>query len=75
MLLFVTVCVSVLDLSAFERQNKAEGLGMAMDESSGTVFIWKKENPFLLSHVIAEQPAVRSHPLKSHSHLFFSSLP
>lgn len=32
---------SVLDLNAFERQNKAEGLGMAMDESSGTVFIWK----------------------------------
>ncbi|KAF3708096.1 Ryanodine receptor 2 [Channa argus] len=26
---------SVLDLNAFERQNKAEGLGMAMDESSG----------------------------------------
>ncbi|TWW78271.1 Ryanodine receptor 2 [Takifugu flavidus] len=25
---------SVLDLNAFERQNKAEGLGMAMDESS-----------------------------------------
>lgn len=39
------VCVfllsSVLDLNAFERKNKAEGLGMAMDESSGTVFIWK----------------------------------
>lgn len=32
----VCVCVfSVLDLNAFERQNKAEGLGMAMDESSG----------------------------------------
>uniref|UniRef100_H3C4X6 Ryanodine receptor 2b (cardiac) n=1 Tax=Tetraodon nigroviridis TaxID=99883 RepID=H3C4X6_TETNG len=29
---------SVLDLSAFERQNKAEGLGMAMDESSGPLF-------------------------------------
>uniref|UniRef100_A0A3P8S6G8 Ryanodine receptor 2 n=1 Tax=Amphiprion percula TaxID=161767 RepID=A0A3P8S6G8_AMPPE len=27
---------SVLDLNAFERQNKAEGLGMATDESSGT---------------------------------------
>uniref|UniRef100_A0A3B3YY67 Ryanodine receptor 2b (cardiac) n=1 Tax=Poecilia mexicana TaxID=48701 RepID=A0A3B3YY67_9TELE len=26
---------SVLDLNAFERQNKAEGLGMATDESSG----------------------------------------
>uniref|UniRef100_A0A3Q2ZUA4 Ryanodine receptor 2b (cardiac) n=1 Tax=Kryptolebias marmoratus TaxID=37003 RepID=A0A3Q2ZUA4_KRYMA len=26
----------VLDLNAFERQNKAEGLGMATDESSGT---------------------------------------
>nr|XP_046257248.1 ryanodine receptor 2 isoform X2 [Scatophagus argus] len=26
---------SVLDLNAFERQNKAEGLGMAVDESSG----------------------------------------
>ncbi|XP_074531886.1 ryanodine receptor 2 [Halichoeres trimaculatus] len=26
---------SVLDLNAFERQNKAEGLGMAMDERSG----------------------------------------
>ncbi|KAF7669099.1 hypothetical protein LDENG_00247690 [Lucifuga dentata] len=26
---------SVLDLNVFERQNKAEGLGMAMDESSG----------------------------------------
>uniref|UniRef100_A0A8C3ABS1 Ryanodine receptor 2 n=1 Tax=Cyclopterus lumpus TaxID=8103 RepID=A0A8C3ABS1_CYCLU len=26
---------SVLDLNAFERQNKAEGLGMAKDESSG----------------------------------------
>uniref|UniRef100_A0A665VDB3 Ryanodine receptor 2b (cardiac) n=1 Tax=Echeneis naucrates TaxID=173247 RepID=A0A665VDB3_ECHNA len=26
---------SVLDLNAFERQNKAEGLGMVMDESSG----------------------------------------
>ncbi|XP_053730272.1 ryanodine receptor 2 [Synchiropus splendidus] len=26
---------SVLDLNAFERQNKAEGLGMAMDDSSG----------------------------------------
>ncbi|XP_047459189.1 ryanodine receptor 2 isoform X2 [Mugil cephalus] len=26
---------SVLDLSAFERQNKADGLGMATDESSG----------------------------------------
>ncbi|KAM3606327.1 uncharacterized protein V6R79_014397 [Siganus canaliculatus] len=26
---------SVLDLNAFERQNKAEGLGMAMDECSG----------------------------------------
>uniref|UniRef100_A0A672JJC7 Ryanodine receptor 2b (cardiac) n=1 Tax=Salarias fasciatus TaxID=181472 RepID=A0A672JJC7_SALFA len=26
---------SVLDLNAFERQNKAEGLGMAMDENSG----------------------------------------
>ncbi|TMS04437.1 Ryanodine receptor 3 [Larimichthys crocea] len=26
---------SVLDLNAFERKNKAEGLGMAMDESSG----------------------------------------
>ncbi|KAM9364976.1 ryanodine receptor 2 [Pholidichthys leucotaenia] len=26
---------SVLDLNAFERQNKTEGLGMAMDESSG----------------------------------------
>uniref|UniRef100_A0A3Q3G7S4 Ryanodine receptor 2b (cardiac) n=1 Tax=Labrus bergylta TaxID=56723 RepID=A0A3Q3G7S4_9LABR len=36
------VCVffflsSVLDLNAFERQNKAEGLGMAMDESSEKV--------------------------------------
>ncbi|XP_056903963.1 ryanodine receptor 2-like isoform X5 [Takifugu flavidus] len=28
---------SVLDLNAFERQNKAEGLGMAMDESSDKV--------------------------------------
>ncbi|KAM8858472.1 ryanodine receptor 2 isoform 5-T9 [Spinachia spinachia] len=28
---------SVLDLNAFERQNKAEGLGMAMDESSEKV--------------------------------------
>lgn len=44
----VPVCVrspafSVLDLNAFERQNKAEGLGMAMDESSGTAFIWKSK--------------------------------
>ena len=39
---YMYVCLpSVLDLNAFERQNKAEGLGMAMDESSGTVFIWK----------------------------------
>lgn len=41
---FVSVCFllsSVLDLNAFERQNKAEGLGMAMDGGSGTVFIWK----------------------------------
>lgn len=36
-----TSAFSVLDLNAFERQNKAEGLGMAMDESSGTAFIWK----------------------------------
>lgn len=38
-----TSAFSVLDLNAFERQNKAEGLGMAMDESSGTAFIWKSK--------------------------------
>uniref|UniRef100_A0A671YWR5 Ryanodine receptor 2 n=1 Tax=Sparus aurata TaxID=8175 RepID=A0A671YWR5_SPAAU len=31
----IMLSCSVLDLNAFERQNKAEGLGMAMDESSG----------------------------------------
>ena len=51
-ILIVCICVlllsSVVDLNAFERQNKAEGLGMAMDESSGNVFIWKwKKNQFL----------------------------
>ncbi|XP_062257090.1 ryanodine receptor 2 [Platichthys flesus] len=34
---------SVLDLNAFERQNKAEGLGMAMDESSGEKVMPDKE--------------------------------
>ncbi|XP_047191096.1 ryanodine receptor 2-like isoform X3 [Scophthalmus maximus] len=34
---------SVLDLNAFERQNKAEGLGMAMDESSGEEVMPDKE--------------------------------
>lgn len=29
---------SVLDLNAFERQNKAEGLGMVTEEGSGIVF-------------------------------------
>lgn len=29
--------ISVLDLNAFERQNKAEGLGMVTEEGSGTV--------------------------------------
>lgn len=28
---------SVLDLNAFERQNKAEGLGMVTEEGSGTI--------------------------------------
>lgn len=43
-ILSVYVCVfafSVLDLNAFERQNKAEGLGMDMDENSGTALIGK----------------------------------
>lgn len=30
-------CSSVLDLNAFERQNKAEGLGMVTEEGSGTI--------------------------------------
>ncbi|KAG7228617.1 hypothetical protein INR49_013303 [Caranx melampygus] len=34
---------SVLDLNAFERQNKAEGLGMAMDESSGDKVMLDKD--------------------------------
>nr|XP_043902413.1 ryanodine receptor 2-like [Solea senegalensis] len=34
---------SVLDLNAFERQNKAEGLGMAMDEHSGDKVMPDKE--------------------------------
>ncbi|KAM3863107.1 ryanodine receptor 2-like [Diretmus argenteus] len=34
---------SVLDLNAFERQNKAEGLGMAMDKSSGEMVMPDKE--------------------------------
>ena len=29
------LCFSVLDLNAFERQNKAEGLGMVTEEGSG----------------------------------------
>lgn len=31
----VVLCFSVLDLNAFERQNKAEGLGMVTEEGSG----------------------------------------
>lgn len=31
----VCFCFSVLDLNAFERQNKAEGLGMVTEEGSG----------------------------------------
>uniref|UniRef100_A0A3P9P1U2 Ryanodine receptor 2 n=1 Tax=Poecilia reticulata TaxID=8081 RepID=A0A3P9P1U2_POERE len=34
---------SVLDLNAFERQNKAEGLGMATDESSGEKVMQDKD--------------------------------
>ncbi|XP_075894426.1 ryanodine receptor 2 [Nelusetta ayraudi] len=34
---------SVLDLNAFERQNKAEGLGMAMDQSSGEKVMLDKD--------------------------------
>uniref|UniRef100_A0A673CUD6 Ryanodine receptor 2b (cardiac) n=1 Tax=Sphaeramia orbicularis TaxID=375764 RepID=A0A673CUD6_9TELE len=34
---------SVLDLNAFERQNKAEGLGMTMDERSGEMVIPDKD--------------------------------
>lgn len=30
---------SVLDLNAFERQNKAEGLGMVTEEGSGNLFL------------------------------------
>lgn len=33
------LCSSVLDLNAFERQNKAEGLGMVTEEGSGMI-IW-----------------------------------
>uniref|UniRef100_A0A3Q3K423 Ryanodine receptor 2b (cardiac) n=1 Tax=Monopterus albus TaxID=43700 RepID=A0A3Q3K423_MONAL len=34
---------SVLDLNAFERQNKAEGLGMAMEDSSGEMVMPDKD--------------------------------
>ncbi len=33
---------SVLDLNAFERQNKAEGLGMVTEEGSGMIYILKQ---------------------------------
>lgn len=32
---------SVLDLNAFERQNKAEGLGMVTEEGSGIIILLK----------------------------------
>lgn len=32
------LCSSVLDLNAFERQNKAEGLGMVTEEGSGMIY-------------------------------------
>lgn len=36
----VSVCYcSVLDLNAFERQNKAEGLGMVTEEGSGIDYL------------------------------------
>lgn len=32
--------LSVLDLNAFERQNKAEGLGMVNEDGTGEAFSW-----------------------------------
>lgn len=41
---YLSVCLhsSVLDLNAFERQNKAEGLGMVTEEGSGMFTKWEK---------------------------------
>lgn len=39
---------SVLDLNAFERQNKAEGLGMVTEEGSGITILMKKICDFSL---------------------------
>ncbi|RVE55490.1 hypothetical protein OJAV_G00235800 [Oryzias javanicus] len=35
---------SVLDLNAFERQNKAEGLGMVTEEGSGKTSVEERED-------------------------------
>lgn len=67
---------SVLDLNAFERQNKAEGLGMATDESSGTVFKWGKKsiavNPCHSRRASCEIDGLE-HTLNSQSNFLFSS--
>lgn len=45
--------LSVLDLNAFERQNKAEGLGMVNEDGTGETFFWV---PLSLGHHLPQDP-------------------
>lgn len=71
LLVFFLLCVcvpvffltSVLDLNAFERQNKAEGLGMAMDQGSGTVFKWKEKKSITVNPCHSRRASCAIHGL------------
>lgn len=45
--------LSVLDLNAFERQNKAEGLGMVNEDGTGETFF---RVPLSLGHHLPQDP-------------------
>lgn len=45
--------LSVLDLNAFERQNKAEGLGMVNEDGTGETFFWVPLSP---GHHLPQDP-------------------
>jgi len=48
----VRLCFSVLDLNAFERQNKAEGLGMVTEEGSGELHHFSIETQLLSTLIL-----------------------
>lgn len=47
--------LSVLDLNAFERQNKAEGLGMVNEDGTGETFFWVPLSP---GHHLPQDPVL-----------------